>query len=474
MQSDHNHRVAMRSLVVLAFVLATLPGLGWEAAGAAPVAGRRPSAMPAPMSRRDDRMLWKKRYAFDQGNGGDTATSVAASPDGTRVFVAGQSDGGPSGYDIAVIAYDPATGRRLWVTRYDGGDDDLDPLLSVSPDSATVFVAEGGGPDGGEELRTIAYDAETGAWLWSTSFSQGDVVPAGIAVSGDGSRVFVTGTSNPENPLANYATVAYDAATGTQLWKASYDGPRHMEDFAAGIAVDPSGSTVVVTGTTERSGDFATVAYDAATGVQRWVAFHDSPDHGAEWATDVAIGPGGSTAYVTGEDDFGGPDDGFATVAYDLRTGHQRWVSTYGLPDTEGRASELAVTPNGRQVMITGYIGRDFATESVDAVTGKALWADRYVTGTAGWGWALAVSPDGSRVFVTGRSDGPNGAEDYATIAYRSFSGRRLWVERFDDRRHQEDIPLAIAVSPDGAAVFVTGASAGADNWDFATLAYRA
>src|SRR5262249_29457319 len=55
-----------------------------------------------------------------------------------------------------------------------------------------------------------------------------------VAASPDGSRVFVTGSTSDD-----YATVAYDAATGQQLWDSRYDGPTSGRDFAASVAVSP-------------------------------------------------------------------------------------------------------------------------------------------------------------------------------------------------------------------------------------------
>ena len=45
--------------------------------------------------------------------------------------------------------------------------------------------------------------------------------------------------------------------------------------------------------------------------------------------------------------------------------------------------------------------------------------------------YALGVSPDGSKVFVTGRSTGSTSA-DYATVAYDASSGTQLWVKRYN------------------------------------------
>jgi hypothetical protein len=99
------------------------------------------------------------------------------------------------------------------------------------------------------------------------------------------------------------------------------------------------------------------------------------------------------------------------------------------------------------------------------------LWTNRYDgpaqrSDEAG---AIAVDTSGN-VFVTGRSfaDFSNNL-DYATVAY-SNSGEPLWTNRYD-RSGGYETPRAIAVDSSGN-VFVTGDSAGANDYDWATVAY--
>ena len=54
----------------------------------------------------------------------------------------------------------------------------------------------------------------------------------------------------------------------------------------------------------------------------------------------------------------------------------------------------------------------DYATIAYDAATGADLWVNRY-TAPNSFAYSIAVSPDGSKVFATGRSKG-----DYITVAY--------------------------------------------------------
>ena len=64
----------------------------------------------------------------------------------------------------------------------------------------------------------------------------------------------------------------------------------------------------------------------------------------------------------------------------------------------------------------------------VRVAPGTQLWAARFQAGGDPYS-AVAVSPGGGRVFVTGASFGGRATGvDYATVAYSAATGRRLWA----------------------------------------------
>ena len=63
--------------------------------------------------------------------------------------------------------------------------------------------------------------------------------------------------------------------------------------------------------------DYATIAYDAATGAQKWIARFDGSVHGNEIATAMVLSSDGNSLYVTG----GGTEEhylDYLTVAYQV------------------------------------------------------------------------------------------------------------------------------------------------------------
>ncbi len=371
--------------------------------------------------------LWVTRYN-GPGNSGDGAASVAASPDGRTVFVTGTSAGKTTGEDYATIGYSAATGAQLWVKRYNGPGNGNDEAHSaaVSPNGRTVFVTGAStGKTTGEDYATIAYSAATGAQLWAKRYSGPGArldTAAAVAVSPSGRTVFVTGLSTTATSAGgnDYATIAYSAATGAQLWVKRYNGPANGSDGANSVAVSGDGTKVFVTGFSAGRGgvanyDYATIGYNAATGAQLWVKRYNGPGNGGDGASSVAASPDGRTVFVTGASAGKTSSEDYATIAYGAATGAQLWVKCYNGPlNRADFAKAVAVSPSGRTVFVTGVTGGEVS------------------------------SPD----------------MDYATIAYSAATGAQLWAKRYNGPANGPDGALAAAVSPRGRAVYVTGASA--------------
>lgn len=398
---------------------------------------------------------WVVRYAGLAG-GVDRANSMTVSPDGSTVYVSGYSRGETTGNDYATIAYNATTGAQKWVATYNGTglsrSDDEATSVQLSPDGTRVFVtgfSQGAGS--GYDYATVAYNAATGTELWVARYNgPGNSADhaLSLAVSSDGTRVYVTGASRNEDLYDDYATVAYDAATGDELWAARYRGG---EVAARAVRVSPDGARVYVTGTG------GTFCYDALTGAELWVAL-SARTYGA-----IAISPDGQRVYLQGSMGVG---------AYDAVTGTRLWRNGY-----PGFDSSLALSSGSTQLFVGGSIespttGYDYVTVVYDAGTGAKLWVRQYNGPASRFDFVSSVglSPDDAQVYITGRSQGSSYSYDYATVAYDALTGNRLWIARLTNVAGSgAGGASALGVSPGGGRVYVTGGSHG----DIATVAYK-
>jgi hypothetical protein len=376
--------------------------------------------------------LWSRRYD-GPGGSNDLASSAAVTPDDSKVIVTGWSWGSTGNYDYATIAYDAANGNNAWLQRYDGPGNGHDLAFSVVVSPITLKVIVTGGSVGSgtdSDYATIAYDAATGnnAWLKRySSPSNGFDSAYDAAVSQDGSKVFVTGESSGSG--RDLFTIAYDAATGTNAWFARFTSPGSSDDVASSVAVSPNGSKVFVTGggfAPAGNSDYITVAYDAAMGTKLWMKGYNGPANSSDFAYSIAAD--NTKVFVTGSRDGSGSDSDYATIAYDAATGANAWFKNYNGP---GNGNDVA--------------------------------------------YSVVVSPNSSRVFVTGGSLGSAGNWDYATIAYDAGTGNNAWFERYDGPGNRVDYASSVVVSPNSSKVFVTGSSDGSGGTsDYATIAYQA
>lgn len=234
--------------------------------------------------------------------------------------------------------------------------------------------------------------------------------------------------------------------------------------------------------TGQRAGGYLTVAYRTATGAQLWAARYNGAGNASDGATSVAVGPGGRTVYVTGASTGKASGTDYATVAYRAATGARMWVARYDGPGSRADfAKAVRVSPGGARVFVTGVIGgemgpaQDYGTVAYDAATGAQLWVRRYdASGRADGAIAMAVSPGGGTVYVTGASTRKGSGADYTTIAYRAATGTARWLRNYTGPGSRTDQAVAVAVSPGGSRLFVTGFITGAaSGYDYATLAYR-
>src|SRR5260221_2666428 len=121
-------RRAAAVAVAAGAVVGTFGATGVSAAGAAtrsPQPARARSLATARALAVPGAKLWVRRFS-GPGRDSDVASSVAVSPRGGRVFVTGDSTDTSFNSDYLTVAYNAATGARLWTARYNGPGNSID------------------------------------------------------------------------------------------------------------------------------------------------------------------------------------------------------------------------------------------------------------------------------------------------------------------------------------------------------------
>ncbi len=206
--------------------------------------------------------------------------------------------------------------------------------------------------------------AETPAWpaawkrAWRVEVGEGYSSPV---VSGG--RVFVHSRRDPEEIVT-----AIDLATGKIAWQGKYPSAFNKNQMAASMSKGPHATPLVTGNTVITVGGTAVVsAWNAQTGTLLWRKDYSPSVDLTKLFTGTAASPlleGGLVIVQVGSDVHGG-----RVIALDPQTGAERWTWKGAGP---GYASPMALTAGGVRQIATLTEG---SIEGIDAKTGAGLWS---------------------------------------------------------------------------------------------------
>ncbi|MDQ3945779.1 MAG: PQQ-binding-like beta-propeller repeat protein [Actinomycetota bacterium] len=321
--------------------------------------------------------------------------TIALSPDESRLYVGGRVDPGGGAARRGLAALRSATGAtEPWDPDVVGRVD----TVAVAPADGRVYI--GGDFDrvaGAPRLHLARLDPVSGA---PDTWGEGADGPvAALALSTDGSRVFAGGEFTSLGGLRRRHLGALDSATGAVLaaWDPGADGP------VAALAVAADGSLLYAGGVFAHLGDTGRPglgALDPASGAVSgaWV-----PDSGG---TVDALTPSGSLVLAGGRFDSVVERPRAYLAALTVAGG----TLDSGFPtQTDGPVRALALSGDGSRL----FLGGDFG--AVDGIPRPVVALVDASTGAVDPGFvpavpngpvrALALSPDGHRLYIGGAFD---------------------------------------------------------------------
>jgi len=390
---------------------------------------------------------------------GDAAADAVAT--GLRtVYVAGYVTFGSR--DLSLAKY--VDGAEAWVGMYDGPAHGSDEALAVAARGTAIYTAgERTTLRGDTDLLLIRWDA-SGKRVWTRAYDSGsrkNDTAADVAVDGDG-NVTVIGTSVSAAGGSDWVVISY-RPDGTRRWVQRYDGPAHLTDEAARMAIDSSGNVYVVGySRSATKGDDALVAKYSKAGDRLWVRRYNGEGNGLDEAYSVRARPGGGV-YVAG-------------ITYRPTTGYDGLLLAYNASGTrlfavagwgglstsitEAQAFlDLEVLPGG-DILCGGYDERyidGYAMDRYQAQYSPAgvLREQKWTFSGGAWSeWITDLAKDGQGgVYITGTYATSSTASQIYTQRVRA--GGTTWGSRWPTTPTSRDVPAAIAVK--GVNAYVVG-----------------
>ena len=401
--------------------------------------------------------------SFEFSNDGDSSNSysLSFSSEVSSAFSADQPSFSLEAGESTLVTITFAPVGVTEVTTYEGTVSILDSLNETAGGYDLRGAAVLAYDDTGIYQEQIIWDGQ------NSGFGGDDVVDRFLynwhaVTSPDGEQVFVTSESSK-------ALVVFDRDrySGLLRYRTMYQyeaGDYGGFDSLIGLAISTDGSQVFVTG--EGYGTLAVFDRDAGGDLTLRTVFEDGAGgiEDLNGAYGVALSPDDSQVFVVGL-----YDDTLVVFDRDTNSGELSYRTTFkddvdGVEGLDG-AGYVVTSPDGRQIFVTSPVENTLVVFERDIVSGEISYRETFVDGEDGvdglnYPYGVLVSDDGSQIFVAG--SGWNSGNDGALAIFSrdinsgdAISYRRTYKNGEDGVSGLSE-PVTVSMSKDQTRLFVS------------------
>jgi len=234
---------------------------------------------------------------FDVSGQASIPTGVAFSPDGTQMFVIGESSDSVFQYSLST-GFDVSTGSFTGTSFDVSGQASVPTGVAFNPDGAQMFVIGKGSDSVFQYSLSTAFDLSTASFS-GTSFDVSIQAsnPQGVTFEPNGEEMFIIGKGS-DSVFQYSLSTAFDLSTASFQNSFSVSG---QESQPTGVAFSSEGTQMFVIGESVRS----VFQYSLSTGFELSTASFSGTSFDVSTQTSTPQGvtftPGGTGMFIIGD-----------------------------------------------------------------------------------------------------------------------------------------------------------------------------